>query len=114
MGYHKAVVVDIPNHYLLKDQVLKVIRPKARIMQCGFTGPKRWYIQKCKTLFQEHKFYSKARRIYTSKRYPPPIGFTGKLQKLDNDTEQYTKNAENKCSKRRMGGVNFSPEVIVW
>ena len=24
------------------------------------------------------------------------------------------KNAENKCSKRSMGGVDFSPEVMVW
>ena len=47
-------------------------------------------------------------------RYPHPPRSTEKLHKLDKEREQCMKNAENKCSKRRMGGVDFSPEVIVW
>ena len=52
MGYHKAVVVDIPHQYLLGDQVLKVVHSEARRLQCGLTGPKRPYFQKSETLFQ--------------------------------------------------------------
>ena len=47
-------------------------------------------------------------------RYPPHPKFTEKLHKLVNEREKYMKNSEKKCSKRRMGGVELSPEVIVW
>ena len=47
-------------------------------------------------------------------RYPPPPEFIRNLHKLDNDKEIYMKNEEKKCRKRKMGGVEFSPEVIVW
>ena len=56
MGDHNAVVVDIPHYYLLGEQLLKVIRLEARRLQLGLTGPKRWYLQKCKTLFKDIKF----------------------------------------------------------
>ena len=52
MGDHKGVVVDIPYKSLLGEQVLNVVFPEARSLQCGLTGPKRRYLQKCKTLFQ--------------------------------------------------------------
>ena len=43
-GDHKAVVVDIPHQSLLGEQVLKVLRPVARRLKCGFTSPQRWYL----------------------------------------------------------------------
>ena len=84
IGYHKDVVVDIPHQSLLGKQVLKVLRQEARRLQCGLPGPKRWYHQKCKTLFQEQKVYRKARIIYILARYSPPPGFKIKLYKWDN------------------------------
>ena len=52
MGGHKAIVVDIPYQSLLVEQVLKVVRPQAKRLQYGLTGPKHRYLQKFKTLFQ--------------------------------------------------------------
>ena len=60
---HRAVVVYIPHQYLLGDQVLKVVRPEVRRLQCGLKGPKRWYLQRCETIFKEHKVYRKERRL---------------------------------------------------
>ena len=55
MKYHRAVVVKIPHQSLLGEQVLNVVCLEARRLQCGLTGPKRQYLQKCRTLCQEHK-----------------------------------------------------------
>ena len=33
---------------------------------------------------------------------------------MNKEREQYTKNSEKECRERRMGGVDFSLEVIVW
>ena len=109
MGGHRAVVVEIPHHSLLGEKVLKVVCLQARRLKCSLTGPKFRYLQKCKTLFQEHNVYSKTKGLYILARYPPPTGFTEKIHKLDKYWEQYMKNAENKCRKRRMGVVDFSP-----
>ena len=106
MGDHKSVMVNITHQSILVEQVLKVVRPKARRLQCGFTGPKNWYLQKCETLFQVHNVYIKARGVYISARYPPPPGFTEKLHKVDKERDQYMKNAENKCRKRRISLQN--------
>ena len=38
---HRAVLVDITHQSLLEEQVLKVVRPQVRRLQCGLTGPKR-------------------------------------------------------------------------
>ena len=109
MGGHRAVVVEIPHHSLLGEKVLKVVCLQARRLKCSLTGPKFRYLQKCKTLFQEHNVYSKARGIYISARYTTPPWFTEKLHKLDKEMEKYTMNAEKKYRKMRMGGVDFSP-----
>ena len=47
-------------------------------------------------------------------RYLPHPGFTEKLHKLDKERDIYMKNSEKKCRKRRMGGVDFYTEVILW
>ena len=94
--------------------MFKVVCLEVRRLKCGVTGPKSRYLQKCEKLFHKHKMYIKARRLYLSVSYPTLPGFTVKIHKLDHEREQYMKNAENKCRKRRMGGVDFSPEVIVW
>ena len=102
-------MVEVLHQSLLGEQVLKVVRPQARKLECGLTGPKCRYLQKYETLFQEHNVYSKTKGLYILARYPPPTGFTEKIHKLDKYWEQYMKNAENKCRKRRMGVVDFSP-----
>ena len=47
-------------------------------------------------------------------RHLPHPGFTEKLHKLDKERDIYMKNSEKKCRKRRMGGVDFYTEVILW
>ena len=55
MEDHSSVVGEILHQYVLGEQVSKVVCPEDRRLQCGLTGPKRWYLQKRKKLFQEHK-----------------------------------------------------------
>ena len=50
MRDNKYLVVDIPHQYLLVEQVLKVVLPESRRLQCGFTGPKRCYLHKWKNI----------------------------------------------------------------
>ena len=107
------VVVVIPHHSLLEEQVLKWVRPQARRLQSSLTGLKRRYLQKCETIFQEHNVYIKSRGIYILASYSTTTGLTEKINKLDKERDQYMKNAKKKCRKRRMGEVDFSPEVIV-
>ena len=40
-------------------------------------------------------------------------GSQKKIHKLDKEREQYMNNTEKKCRKRRIGGVDLYPEVIV-
>ena len=72
------------------------------------------YIRRCERLFREHKLPNKVRTLYAKARYPTPSGLKEKLEKLDKPREQFMKNAEKKCRKRRMGEVDFSPEVMTW
>ena len=76
MWDHRSVVVDIPYQYLLVEQVLKVVRPQARRIQCGLTGLKCQYLKKFETLFNEHNVCSKVSGVYIWAGDPPPPSFT--------------------------------------
>ena len=114
IGDHRAVVIDIPLQSLIGEQLLRVVRPPARRLQCSQEAGKRKYGQRLQQLFTEHRIPEKTRTLYAAATYPPPPNFADAAESLDTNRRQFMLHAEKTCRKRCMGEVDFSPGVIVW
>ena len=114
IGDHRAVVIDIPLQSLVGEQLLKVVRPPARRLQCTIERARRKYETILAQQFTIHRIHEKTAALYRQACYPPPPGFQEAVESLDRIRHQLMINAEKKCRKRRMGEVDFSPGVMVW
>ena len=114
IGDHRAIVVDIPLQSLIGEQLLKIVRPPARRLQCSQAQVRQRYVNVLREQFEIHRIYEKTAALYQSATYPPPPGFAKAAEALDRIRTQLMIHAEKVCRKRRMGEVDYSPEVIIW
>ena len=70
IGDHRPIIVDIPNQVLYGEQLLKIIKPNIRKLQCQKKSTREKYIKELKKLFSEHKIMHKTETLYARTKYP--------------------------------------------
>ena len=114
IGDHRALVVDIPQQVLYGEQLLRIVRPKGRKLQCYKTPTKEKYLQGVKGKTQLHKIEKKIHLLTEIASYPPTEHYIKSQNQIDIVQRDVMRSAENKCRNWHMGEVDFSPQVMIW
>ena len=114
IGDHRALVVDIPQQILYGEQLLRIVRPQGRKLQCNKEEVKEKYLQNVKRQTQLHKIVDKIHRLTDIASYPPSDHFIQSQNQIDIVQRDIMRAAENKCRKWHMGAVDFSPQLMIW
>jgi len=114
IGDHRAIVVDIPQQVLYGEQLLRIIRPKGRKLQCRQERVKDKYLTKLRIQTRRHKLEEKLQRLSTMVTYPCSEYFDFLQNQIDTVQRDVMRSAESKCRKWHMGEVDYSPTIMIW
>ena len=114
IGDHRAIVVDIPHQILFGEQLLRIVRPSGRKLQCDKPDALKKYHSSMVRQLKGHKIEPKIHRLTEIASYPPPEAFFPLQHQIDQVKTDIMISAESKCRKWLMGAIDYSPEVFQW
>ena len=114
IGDHRAIIIDIPQQLIYGEQLLKVILPTCRRLQCNIKKVRDKYNAKLLSLCILHKLPNKYQHLINTSTLEDVTEFSILQDKIDTTKTEYMIASEKKCRKICAGAVDYSDEIIIW
>ena len=112
IGDHQSIMIDIPEHMIVGNKLIKIKRPYARRLICGRPAVKDKYIKLLEKYCRENKLQEKIEWVRKSKGVMTRRKLNRAINKLDRIKAEGMLQAEKKCRKLHMGKVPYSPQLV--
>lgn len=112
VGDHQLFVINFLGSSLIGDAPKKIVRPKARRLNCNLSKMVRKYTGRLENLILQHRLIERSGEIYSG--CLDQVTAKRKLERIDEETKQYMRHAEKKCRRIKSGHIPFSPEAANW
>ena len=113
IGDHRGIMIDIPEHMLLGNKLIKIKRPYARRLICGRPEVRNKYVKLLERYCTKNKLQEKIDWVRINKEHMSRRKLNKIINKLDKIKAEGMLQAEKKCRKLNMGKIPYSPQLAV-
>ena len=110
VGDHRGIIIDIPHQTLLGGNVLKIVRPNARRLNCNKPHVKKKYNDVLEIYCYKHRIQQKIYSLFPP-IYPATDQASKAMEAIERVISEGMAHAEKKCRKIHAGEVPFSPKL---
>jgi hypothetical protein len=114
VGNHRVFVVDIESDTITGDVFLHVLPTASQLLNCGSDHIKGNYTQVLNQLSNRHNIFKKLLLISGEDGYIPTAQVQVRMNKFDQELEEFMKSSEKGCHKYRDDGIKWTPLTGVW
>ena len=112
VGDHRMFVVDFRTQSIVGASPPKVVRVAARRLNTAIPRVAERYVAKLEQLTEEHRLNSRLIKVASSGQSKDLVCW--KINKIDEESNDYMWHAEQKCRRIKNGRIPFSPEASIW
>jgi len=112
IGDHRMFIVDFTMASMTGKDPPRIVRPAARRFNTRIEGCAASYNVILEKDIRKHKLLEKLGEAHAEAHDKPVLN--ARVNKIDDDSAQYTRHAEKKCRKIKSGRIVFSPEASKW
>ena len=112
VGDHRLFVVDFRTQSIVGASPPKVVRVAARRLNTSIPHVAERYVSMLERLTEEHRLNSRLIKVASSGRSKDLVRW--KVNKIDEESNDYMRRAEHKCRRIKNGRIPFSPEASIW
>ena len=114
VGDHRMFVFDIESDSLLGDVFPHVLPAASRLLNCASDRIKQNYIRVLNQLTSRHHIFRKLLTLSGDNTQLTTAQLQLRLNKVDEEMEQFMKSSERDCHKYKRSDIEWSPLVGVW